>query len=102
MIRVERNVAVHLIEVEETIVIQIAELPSKGPSTQFDAHRIGHIVEFQIAAGRGGRRHPEIVALHQHAFFRYVRNENTVPALIEDIADGGRHSALRRVSYSSL
>ena len=74
------DVAVDEIEIERAVVVEIAKLSAETPAAHLDVHRAREIVVAQSIAARSFARHPEIVPLNQHAFFRDVRNVDRIAA----------------------
>src|SRR5580698_3348639 len=96
---VERDIAVYEIKIEIAVIIQIAKLRTKAPSTELYTKVTRKVVVFER---RASLRNPEIVALNQHAFLRDIRNIDGKLSLIEDVAEGNIHPALGRKAHSSF
>src|SRR6185436_4460711 len=89
-------------KIERAVVVQIAKLRAKTPAAHLNVHRAREIVVLNPIALRSIARHPEIVSLDQNAVFRNIRNVDRVTPLIEDVADGRTHAALRGETNASL
>src|ERR1051325_2621742 len=102
LIAIERDVAIHEIEIERAVVVQIAKLRAKTPATNLDVHCARHILVLNRVAIWKLARHPEIVSLDQNSFFRDVGNVDRISTLIQNITDRSVHAALRRETNSTL
>ena len=101
-VAVERDVAVDQIEIERAVVVQIAKLRAKTPAAEFDSEIARQILVLDGIARRSLLGHPQIVSLDQDAVFRNVGNVDRISALVEDVAEGGVHSALGGEAHAGL
>ena len=101
-VAVERDVAVGQVEVESSVVIQIAELRAETPAAEFDPEVARQVFVLDGVARCALLRHPQIISLDQNAVFRNVRNVNGISALVQDVAESGVHAALGGEAHAGL
>src|SRR5262249_13934685 len=88
------DVAVGQIEVEQAVVVEVAELRPPAPTAALDVENIGLVLVANVRAGGVFLGHPEVVALEPVARLGNVADVNGQAAVIEDVAETGVHAAL--------
>src|SRR6185312_4273146 len=102
LIVIERDISIGDVEVERTVVIEVTELPTKTPATEFHAHVTREVFILQCVSCSTFLRHPQIVSLDQHTIFRDIRDIDGHVSTIKHIAEGNVHPALGRESNACL
>ena len=78
------DVAVGQVEVLRAVVVQVAELRAPAPAAEVDAEaRRQVLVRRAWPSPLGLRRHPEVVALHEHARLGDVGHVDGETAVVE-------------------
>src|SRR3984885_81921 len=99
---VERDITICKIQVQRSVVIEIAKLRAKTPSPKFHAKVPRQVLILDRVASSTFLRDPQIVPLNEDAVLGNVGNVDRVPALIENVAKRGVHPALRSEADARL
>ena len=92
-----RDVAVGEVEVEEAVVVEIAELRAEAPAAELDAHRARHVLVLRQPRARR-RSAPRGCCPGAGCLLRRCSRRRWRTALVEHVADRRVHAALRRVA----